>query len=125
MSLPELLTSHLDLCDELYRLTVEENRFLRQERRPPDEAARARKLALAARLDASLAAIRAQPLPPGTHGGNLLERARERTLQILHLHRENEQLLLRCSLAPPRPATPPAPSPASARKLYGQTRREG
>ena len=65
MSLPELLTSHLDLCDELYRLTVEENRFLRQERRPPDEAARARKLALAARLDASLAAIRAQPLPPG------------------------------------------------------------
>src|SRR5471032_1583417 len=123
MSLPDLLERHLALCDELHQLALEENRFLSRERRPPDEAARERKRALAARLDASLAEIRALPLPPGTHGGNLLERARERTLQILHLDRENEQLLLRCSLTSARPAAPPAPSAASARKTYGQSFR--
>jgi len=123
MSLPELLARHLALCDELYQLTLEENRFLVRERRPPDEVARARKAELARRLDAGLAELRALPLPPGTHGGSLLEQARERTLQILHLDRENEQLLLRCSLAPVRPEVLPLPSPASARKIYGQTQR--
>ena len=123
MSLPELLERHLALCDELHQLTLEENRFLQREQRPPDEAARERKRALAARLDASLAEIRALPLPPGSHGGSLLERARERTLQILHLDRANEQLLLRCSLAPARPAAPPPPSPASAGRIYGRSAR--
>jgi hypothetical protein len=122
MSLPDLLERHLSLCDELYQLTLDENRFLLRERRPPDEAARARKQALADRLEASLVALRALPLPPGSHGGSRLEQARERTLQILHLDRENEQLLLRCSLAAARPAPPPAPA-ASARKIYGQSHR--
>lgn len=124
MSLPELLARHLALCDELHQLTLEENRFLQREQRPPDEAARERKRALAARLDASLAELRALPLPPGSHGGALLEQARERTLQILHLDRANEQLLLRCSLTPARPAAPPPPpSPASAGRIYGRSAR--
>ncbi len=124
MSLPELLARHLALCDELHQLTLEENRFLQREQRPPDEAARERKRALAARLEAGLAELRALPLPPGTHGGALLEQARERTLQILHLDRANEQLLLRCSLVPARPAAPPPPpSPASAGRIYGRSAR--
>ncbi len=125
MSLPELLERHLALCDELYQLTLEENRFLQRERRPPDESARAYKLALAARLETSLGELRALPLPPGSHGGSVLERARERTLQILHLDRENEQHLLRCSLTPARPSAPPATSTASVRKIYDQPRRTG
>ncbi len=124
MSLPALLERHLALCDELYQHTVEENRFLSRELRAPDEAARERKRVLAARLDASLAEIRALPLPPGTHGGTMLEKARERTLQILHLDRQNEQLLLRCSLAPARPDSPATASPATARKAYTQPTRD-
>ncbi len=121
MSLPDVLTAHLALCDELYQLALSENRFLQREGRPPDEADRQRKREVAARLDASIAALRALPRTPDQHGGELLERARERTLQILHLDRENEKLLLRCSLAPARPA-PPAASPSAAARLYGRGR---
>ena len=123
MSLSDLLEHHLALCDELYQLTLEDNRFLQRERHPPGAAARERRRALAARLDASLAEIRTIPLPPGSHGGALLERARERTLQILHLDKQNEQLLLRCSLAPMRPSTPSTTLNADARNAYGQSAR--
>jgi hypothetical protein len=119
MSLSENLRRHLALCDELHRLCLEENRVLRQESRPPDETWRTRKRELSARLDQSLASLRQQPPQPGEHGGELLEQARQRSLQILHLDRENEQLLLRCSLGPARPA--PAPiAPAGALKAYGR-----
>ena len=121
-NLPELLARHLTACDELHRLALEENQLLQRERRPPDEAAREKKRAAAARLDASLEGLRALGHPPGAHGGELLERARERTLQILHLERQNEQLLLRCSLAAPRADNPPAPPP-SAVKIYEKLTR--
>jgi len=117
MPLSHHLARHLALCDELYQLCVEENRILKQEQRPPDTAWREKKQALAGRLDASLGALRENPAAPGEHGGETLERARQRSLQILHLDRENEQLLLRCSLAPAR--VPPAPpAPHSALKAY-------
>lgn len=121
MSLADLLARHLALCDELHRLCVEENRILKNESRPPDEAWRERKRAVAARFEASLAELRARPANPAEHGGEVLEQARQRHLQILHLDRENEQLLLRCSLGPARPATPPpAVSPAGALRAYGK-----
>ncbi|MFA6290064.1 MAG: hypothetical protein WC661_21980 [Opitutaceae bacterium] len=121
MSLADILARHLALCDELHQLCLEENRILKQERRAPDAAWRARKQELAARFDASLAGLRERPRADGEHGGEPLERARQRSLQILHLDRENEQLLLRCSLAPVRPDTPPPPpSHAGALKIYGR-----
>lgn len=121
MSLADLLTRHLALCDELHRLCVEENRILKHENRPPDEAWRERKRAVAARLDESLADLRARPADANEHGGEVLEQTRQRHLQILHLDRENEQLLLRCSLGPARPvAPPPAISTAGALKAYGK-----
>lgn len=117
MTLSDLLARHLALCDELHRLCLEENRVLKQEGRPPDEAWRESKRALSARLDQSLADLKNRA--PGERGGELLEQARQRCLQILHLDRENEQLLLRCSLGPARPAPPPA-SPAAAARAYGR-----
>jgi len=120
MSLPDTLAQHLALCDELYQLCLEENRILKQQRHAPDAAWRERKQALATRLDASLAALRARPHDSHERGGEVLERARQRSLQILHLDRENEQLLLRCSLAPARPETIPTVSPVGALKAYGR-----
>lgn len=121
MPLAEHLSRHLALCDELYQLCVEENRILKQERRPPDAAWRERKQELSARLDASLAALRTVTAGPGEHGGEPLERARQRSLQILHLDRENEQLLLRCSLAHARPAAATSTPPSAALKAYKRT----
>ncbi len=122
MTHAERITAHLHLCDELYRLTVEENQIMKNERRPPDEAWREKKRELAARWDDSLARLRApgdETLPPG---GPDLERARQRCLQILHLDRENEQLLLRYSLGGSRQTTAVTANPAAALKAYGAPR---
>jgi hypothetical protein len=119
MSLDELLTTHLLICDELYRLALEENRHLQREKRPPDESSRERRQELARRLQASHQALRNYQPAPGVRGGEKLEQARSRSLQILHLERENEQLLLRCSLPSLAPAAPPA-SPQVAQRAYLQ-----
>ncbi len=121
MNLPELLARHLAICEDLHRLCIEENRILKNEGRPPDEAWRERKRAVAARLDESLAALRSRPADPKEHGGEALEQARQRHLQILHLDRENEQLLLRCSLGAPRPsAAAGGVHAAGALRAYGK-----
>lgn len=121
MNLDTILAQHLVTCDELHRLALEENRQLAREGRPPAEEARARRAALSARLSASLETLRTYRLAPGERGGEALEQARARSLQILHLERENEQFLLRCSLGA-TPAIPaPRPSPAAASRAYRTT----
>lgn len=119
MTIADALSQHLALCEDIYQHALEENRFIQRERRPPDELLRERKLALSARLDGSLASLREAARLPGARGGELLERARARSLQILHLDRENEQLLLRCSLAPARPAV--AKPPIRAAQVYASS----
>lgn len=129
MTPAEILQQHQTLCDELYQLAVEENRFLKQNQRVPDSALLERKRALLARLDASLAAIKelSASADPATAGARskpddavraAIEKARGRIMQILHLDRENEQLLFRFSLSsgPRQAATPPPPS--QLQRLY-------
>jgi hypothetical protein len=133
MTSTEALQTHLTLCDELYQLALEENRFLKQQQRVPDNALLDRKRTLLGRLDASLTALKAgnqSPPPasarPDAARKDVIEKARAKILQILHLDRENEQLLLRFSLgARPRagggdsiaPVVPTAP-PSHLQRLY-------
>lgn len=128
MNPSETLQQHQQLCDELYQLAVEENRFLKQNQRVPDASIQERKKALLMRLDASLAAIKAlstgAPSEPASRAKTAdpfrisVEKARSRIMQILHLDRENEQLLLRYSLATgPRPSSTPPP-PTQLQRLY-------
>lgn len=125
MTPTETLQSHLTLCDELYQLALEENRFLKQQQRVPDADLLDRKRALLVRLDASLTELKAgaatpPPLRPDPLRKEIIEKARSKLLQILHLDRENEQLLLRFSLgARPKPATPaPSAAPSQLQRLY-------
>ena len=135
MTSTEALQAHLSLCDELHQLALEENRFLKQQQRVPDAPLLDRKRALLARLDGSLTTIKegnasaAGASPTGRRVDparkEVIEKARAKILQILHLDRENEQLLLRYSLGvrsprtPPPPATPSAPAPPSlVQRLY-------
>lgn len=125
MTTTEALQSHLTLCDELYQLALEENRFLKQQQRVPDAVLLDRKRALLARLDASLTALKAgndgaAPARPDPARKEIVEKARGKILQILHLDRENEQLLLRHSLGVrAKPATPaPAAAPSRLQRLY-------
>lgn len=114
----EALKKHLQLCDEVHQLALEENRFLKQHQRTPDAALLERKRALLARLDESLNALKATSAPastelsssrPNPERKETIEKARAKILQILHLDRENEQLLLRFSLSA-RPVAPVAPA---------------
>jgi hypothetical protein len=120
-----VLQSHLALCDDLYQLALEENRFLKQQQRVPDASILDRKRELLTQLDASLAAIKAgsatpPPLRPDPARKEVIEKARAKLLQILHLDRENEQLLLRYSLGSrPKLATPaPAAAPSQLQRIY-------
>lgn len=122
MSPTEALQQHRQLCDELHQLALEENSFLQQHRRTPDAALLDRKKALLTRLDDTLAALRgaARTGHEGPAFRDALEKTRARILQILQLDRENEQLLLRFSLAAGRPATPTptTPNPSLLQKIY-------
>jgi len=122
-----VLQNHLSLCDEVHQLALEENRFLKQHQRPPDAPLLDRKRALLLRLDESLAALKsgsAAPAPgrPDPARKDTLEKARAKILQILHLDRENEQLLLRFSLGtrPAASATAPVAPPhiSQIQRLY-------
>jgi hypothetical protein len=125
MNSTEVLQSHLTLCDELYQLALEENRFLKQNQRTPDAALLDRKRALLARLDLSLDALKTTsseppPLRADPVRKETIEKARAKILQILHLDKENEQLLLRYSLGTPPRATTPAPvgNPSQLQRIY-------
>jgi hypothetical protein len=84
----------------------------------------ARKRELIAQLDGTLSTLRSLPaacvrLPEDRAR---LEQTRARILQILQLDRENEQLLLRCSLAGGRSESTAAPAASASllQKIYAR-----
>ena len=91
----EAVDTHLKICEELHALVMEENRILREEQRLPGAEISTRKEGLLQRLNESVAALKTADKATG--GGPRLALARERSMQILRLDRENEQLLLRHS----------------------------
>ena len=130
MTPAEALSRHLELCEELHQLALEENRFLKAQQRSPDAALIERRRSLLDRLNESLTAIRPaaeEPAPTERVARELrketIEKARTRILQILHLQKENEQLVLRYSLGAPRPpSVPPPPAAGHLQKLYDRHR---
>ena len=119
------LERHHQLCDAIHQCILDENRFLRQHQRAPDPALTGRKQALLEQLDESLAALRAEPAASTRDAAAKaqLEKTRARILQILQLDKENEQLLLRCSLTTARPSSDPpplTPSLTMLQKIYAR-----
>lgn len=117
----EALQQHQSLCDDLHALTMEENRHLQQHRTAPTGDLLERKRVLLARLDETLAALRAAPRDtaqsPAVRAA--LDKTRARILQILQLDKENEQLLLRVSLSGSRATPAPSTVPAGMlQKIY-------
>lgn len=114
MKRSDAVEQHLKVCEDLLALTLEENRVLREERQVPSAKILTQKEELLHRLNASIESLKLADKSSG--GGPLLAIARERSMQILRLDRENEQLLLRHSLSAPRPVV--AQSIAAAAQLY-------
>ncbi len=118
----EALQKHQQVCDELHALALDENRHLQQHRRAPDAPLLERKRTLLSRLDDTLLALRTASRE-GVGASDFrqaIEKTRSRILQILQLDKENEQLLLRFSLAGNRANenTSPAASPSLLQKIY-------
>ncbi len=118
----QALQQHQDLCNELHQLALEENSFLQQHRRTPDAALLERKKGLLARLDETLTALRTVPRNSADNAAfrTALDKTRARILQILQLDKENEQLLLRFSLANAGGVAPAATTPNASmlQKIY-------
>jgi hypothetical protein len=125
MTLLEPLQNHRKLCDELYQFALEENRYLKEQGRAPSAEMMERKRSLLARLEESLAVLRAAPRAGAlsVDERTSAEQAKTRILQFLHLDRENEQLLLRHSLAPRPPPTAAVASAAHLQKAYQSGQR--
>lgn len=131
MTSPDILRRHLQLCDELHQLTLEENRFLKEQQRAPDTGLLERRRQALARLEESIASLKtADAATPPLHPDqrhqrrDTIEQAKARILQILHLQRENEQLVLRFSLGPKKAVAlaPAPPPPSKLQKIYEQHR---
>jgi len=118
----EALQQHQKVCDELHTLALDENRHLQQHRRAPDAPLLERKRTLLSRLDGTLLALRTASRE-GVNASDFrqaIEKTRSKILQILQLDKENEQLLLRYSLAGNRLTgdSAPATSPSILQKIY-------
>lgn len=111
MNIQEAIQQHRQICDELYELALEENRFLQEQRRAPEAPFIERKKAALERLDAALQALRSTPKDGSRDPQRraALEKTQARIMQILQLDRENEQLLTRHSLSR---GINPAPAPS-------------
>ena len=124
MTLSETIQEHHQLCDEIHQSALEENRFLRQHQRAPGANFLTRKRLMLERLDQSLSHLRALPAASARDPEvrAQLEKTRARILQILQLDKENEQLLLRCSLSGTRPAAgaPATPSASILQRIYSR-----
>lgn len=117
----EILQQHQTLCDELHALALEENRFLQEHRTAPESRLQDRKRQLLVRLTDSVESLRQVPrTSTGTTFRQTVEQTRARILQFLRIDKENEQLLLRYSLASGRPAIS-APPAAALGRLYGKS----
>ena len=96
MSADEILTTHLELCEDTYQILSEENNILRREGASFGEEFISRKTDLLKRLDSSLQALKglnANPQAKSEQTNSLIKKAQQHLMKILLLDRENERLL--------------------------------
>ena len=126
----EVLERHQRICDDLYQLALEENRYLLEKKRTFGAELLERRQALLDQLSTNLDALKQAITPaPGEAKeiAELKEKVRQRILQCIHLDRDNEKLILRYSLqsrgGPTAAAAPLTPPPAGKiARLYGKVK---
>ena len=96
MSADEILTAHLELCEDTYQILSEENHLLQRKDVGFGEDFISRKTDLLKRLDSSLQALKnlnANPMTKSEHTNSLIKKGQQKLMKILLLDRENERLL--------------------------------
>ncbi len=123
MNLTESLSTHTALCEEIYGLMIQENRHLRNAGNPPPDTMLSKKSVLLGTLSFSLERIRAaiaEAFPTSAEIRSCVQKAQQTILKALLLDRENEQLLLKCTMQ--RRSLPPSVRPPASQlqKAYGR-----
>ena len=124
MNLPDSLNTHAALCEEIYDLMIEENRHLRSLGQPPADALLGRKSTLLGTLSFSLERIRAalaHSMPTSAEIRQAVQRAQQTILKALLLDRENEQLLLKCTMQKRPVSVTPRPARSQVQRVYGRS----
>lgn len=119
MNLLDTLTQHLELCDAVYGLLLEENSILRQTKEAPPQLLLDKKAALLPSLKSSVEALKAAQAGSPVYKSQI-EAAQKKSMKIFHLSRENEQLLLGLgAVGVTRVTRAPVPSRADLKRTYG------
>lgn len=116
-----ILESHIDLCERVYALLLEENRILKQTGKAPDEEFLSRKRLILSELETSTPRVREAAVANGTKTPQqraLIEKAQQAVLKTLLLDRENEQLLLKSTLMANTASLPMKPAPGHLQRIY-------
>ena len=118
--LESTLQNHINVCEQIYALILEENRLLKQSGNELAETMLEQKRALLVLLEESLENLRdanASLTPRTPNQSALIDKAQQMILKTLLLDRENEQLLLRKAM----PSTPSVrPTAGHLQRIYGK-----
>lgn len=94
----EILKQHLVLCNDVHQLLLEENTWLKVQKKVPDMAFLGKKKVIVQRLESSLTnlkKLKPEFFSPFDNSKKLVGESHSKLLQIFYLDRENEELLVK------------------------------
>jgi len=94
----DIIKAHFSLCEKVYDLLLEENSWLKLEKKAPELSFLDRKREIVNELDASLAnlkKLKPEFFSPFDDTKKLVSDSHAKLLQIFYLDRENEELLIK------------------------------
>ena len=99
------LRNHLSLCEDVHQLLLEENTWLKVQKRVPEMDFLNRKKQIVSRLESSLSnlkKLKPEFFSPFDDSKRLVGESHSKLLQIFYLDRENEDMLLKLNQAQDR-----------------------
>ena len=94
----EVIKNHLNLCNEVHALLLEENTWLKNQKKAPNSELLDRKKTMLPQLEVSLENLRKlkpEFFSPFDDSKKLVNDSHAKLLQIFYVDRENEDLLLK------------------------------
>src|SRR5690349_19677581 len=117
-SLESTLEEHLRLCEETYHVLLDENRMLKQTGQCPDSEFLNQKKALLLCFEVTNRALSEADRTEARRFRPTIEKAQQLVLKTLLLDRENEQILLKCTLGEKPRVRWSLPPPTRVEKTY-------
>lgn len=118
-----ILSEHIRMCSDLHELFVEEGKIMRRTGLAPDESFLQKKEAFLPVLDKGLQLlqrINEAPESFSRKAHELVSECRAQIMKLMILDRENERLLLKCSLPPKMKEAYSKVGPGQIAKVYGK-----